>query len=216
MASEYTSDALAKSERLNEIGSTFNPLRVIMTEIVACPSCQRKLQIPENFLGQMVQCPDCNHQFQANPPTSSVQATPPSSSPSARDKPGAANSYDDDREDDRPRRRRFEDDDDDDDLRISRRRQYQAPHRAGLVLVMGILSICCVAPIITGTIAWILGNSDLREMDAGRMDPSGRGQTQTGKTLGMVGVIINIVIIVGYCLLMIFFGALGGRQGRRF
>ena len=190
-----------------------------MTEIVACPSCQRQLQIPENFFGQTVQCPDCRHQFVASPPTSAVQSKPATSSApktpsSGWDKGAASDARDDDRDYGRPRLR--DDDDEFADMRLSRRREHQAPHRATLVLIMGILAICCVAPIITGTIAWILGNSDLKEMDAGRMDSSGRGQTQTGKTLGMVGVIINVVLILGYCFIMIIAGAGGAlNQPRR-
>ncbi|MBN2182674.1 MAG: hypothetical protein JW715_12250, partial [Sedimentisphaerales bacterium] len=47
------------------------------------------------------------------------------------------------------------------------------PHRGTLILILGILGlVCCV---ICGIIAWVMGNTDLREIDAGRMDPSGRG-----------------------------------------
>jgi hypothetical protein len=38
-----------------------------------------------------------------------------------------------------------------------------------------------------------MGNADLREMNAGTMDPSGRGLTQAGKICGMIGVILAIV-----------------------
>ena len=44
-----------------------------------------------------------------------------------------------------------------------------APHRASMVLVLGILGL--VVCFICGIIAWVMGNADLREMDAGRMDP---------------------------------------------
>jgi len=187
-----------------------------MPEIIACPSCQRQLQIPENFFGQLVQCPDCQHQFEATPTTSAVQSTPPAPVPM---KSPPAKSYSDDREPERPRRRFDEDDLDDDigDLRSPRRPQIQ-PHRASVVLILGILSICCVGAPVTGIIAWLLGASDIKEMDAGRMDPSGRGQTQTGKVLGMVSVLLFVLGIVGYCLLMIVAGAGGafGRNRRRF
>src|SRR5438094_302137 len=32
-----------------------------MAEIITCTECQRKLQVPESFLGQKVQCPECGH-----------------------------------------------------------------------------------------------------------------------------------------------------------
>jgi hypothetical protein len=68
------------------------------------------------------------------------------------------------------------------------------PHRGVLILVLGILGIVCC--FILGIIAWVMGNGDLREIDAGRMDPSGRGLTQAGKICGMVGVILWIIYIV--------------------
>lgn len=80
------------------------------------------------------------------------------------------------------------------------------PHRGTLVLVLGIVSlvlgtlglVCCtwVVAAVFGIIAWILGNSDLREMDAGRMDPSGRALTLAGKICAIVGVIWAIVSFV--------------------
>lgn len=45
------------------------------------------------------------------------------------------------------------------------------PHRGTVILVLGIVGIVCC--FICGIIAWVMGNGDLREMAAGRMDPSG-------------------------------------------
>jgi len=73
--------------------------------------------------------------------------------------------------------------------------QSVAPHRGVLILVLGIIGIVCCC-FITGIIAWVMGNNDLREIDAGRMDPSGRGLTQAGKICGMVSVILSVVVIV--------------------
>lgn len=66
-------------------------------------------------------------------------------------------------------------------------------HRGVLILVLGILSIVCC--FICGIIAWVLANGDLKEMAAGRMDPSGRGLTQTGKICGIVGIALQIVVL---------------------
>lgn len=51
-----------------------------------------------------------------------------------------------------------------------------------------------------------MGNNDLREMAAGRMDRSGQGMTQAGKICGMIGVILWIVGIAIQILVI----ALGG------
>ena len=72
--------------------------------------------------------------------------------------------------------------------------QSLIPHRGVLILVLGILGIVCC--FICGIVAWVMGNNDMREIDAGRMDPTGRGLTQAGKICGMVGVILSIVAIV--------------------
>ncbi len=75
------------------------------------------------------------------------------------------------------------------------------PDRGTMILVFGILGLVLCMPL--GIVAWVMGNGDLKEMDAGRMDDSGRGLTQVGKILGMVSVILTI-IGVAIWLLMVF------------
>ncbi len=65
------------------------------------------------------------------------------------------------------------------------------PHRGTLVLVLGILGLVCC--FVCGIVAWIMGNADLKEMDAGVMDPEGRGTTQAGKICGIVSVVLQAV-----------------------
>ena len=50
--------------------------------------------------------------------------------------------------------------------------RYTAPHRGGLILILGLLGFMINCPIFC-LMAWVMGSSDLREMRAGRMDPSG-------------------------------------------
>lgn len=85
---------------------------------------------------------------------------------------------------------------------------YVKPHRGVLILVLSILSwvLCCVC----GIIAWVMANNDLREMDAGLMDPEGRSLTQAGRIISMVHVIVSIVGIVLYAIfIMIMIGSQG-------
>ena len=56
------------------------------------------------------------------------------------------------------------------------------PHRATLVLGLGIVGLLCCGPL--GIVAYIFGKNDLAEMDAGVMDPSGRGTTNVGQDPG--------------------------------
>jgi hypothetical protein len=69
-----------------------------------------------------------------------------------------------------------------------------APHRGGLVLALGILSL--VSCPLLGLVSWILGRADLAEMDAGRMDPMGRGSTEAGKVLGVVSLALTALMLM--------------------
>lgn len=128
----------------------------------------------------------------------------------------------DDDDDDRPRRRsrysRDDDDDDDDD----RRRRNVAPHRGGAVMTMGILGLVLtllpVVPLVglvLAIIAWVMGNTDLAEMRAGRMDRAGEGQTNGGRICGIIVVILHVVgilLIFALCCAVGLGGAAGGRR----
>jgi hypothetical protein len=76
------------------------------------------------------------------------------------------------------------------------------PHRGVLILVFGILGL--VVCVIFGIVAWVMGNGDMKQMDAGAMDPSGRGLTQAGKICGMIAVILNVLIIALYIAIFVF------------
>ena len=89
--------------------------------------------------------------------------------------------------------------------------QTLRPHRGTVILVLGILGIVCC--FICGIIAWVMGSGDLKEMAAGRMDPSGQGLTQAGKICGMISVIIQIVGFVIWLLIMFLGIATSVTQG---
>ena len=77
------------------------------------------------------------------------------------------------------------------------------PHRGVLVLVLGILGFV-LCGIFTAIPAWIMGNNDLKAMDAGQMDPTGRGLTQAGKICGIIVCALTAVgIVIGGILLAI-------------
>ena len=86
--------------------------------------------------------------------------------------------------------------------------QPLAPHRGGVILALGILGLVCC--FICGIIAWVMGNNDLREMAAGRMDRSGQGMTQAGKICGMISVVLQIIGLVIWLVAMIAGVASGG------
>ncbi len=89
------------------------------------------------------------------------------------------------------------------------------PHRGTLILVLGILSIVLTPCLsILGIPAWIMGNSDLKAIDADQMDASGRSLTSAGRICGMIGVILLILSIL-LAIALIGFGVLGALGSRR-
>jgi hypothetical protein len=82
-------------------------------------------------------------------------------------------------------------------------RAFFSPHRGGLVLSLGIsglvLGLFFACPVLS-VMAWVMGNADLHEMRAGRMDPSGSGMTQAGQIMGMV---VSLLWIAG-CVIFLF------------
>ncbi len=87
---------------------------------------------------------------------------------------------------------------------------YATPHRGGLILAFGLLS-WIVCPVF-GFVAFLLGSADLKEMDAGRMDPSGHGLTQAGYIVGLIHAILVGIVVLGFgCI--IGMGAIGAAAG---
>lgn len=86
------------------------------------------------------------------------------------------------------------------------------PHRATTILVLGILSLVVCQPI--GIAAWIMGNKDIKEMDAGLMDPSGRSTTNAGRICGIIGSILLILFALIFIAAMVF-GIAAGVSGTR-
>jgi hypothetical protein len=78
------------------------------------------------------------------------------------------------------------------------------PHRGTLILVLGILGLIVCAPL--GIVAWAMGSGDLKEMDAGTLDPSGRGPTLAGKICGIIATVLMILAIVIWVLIAGVFG----------
>lgn len=197
-----------------------------MAELVACPDCKKHLQVPDELIGKKVQCPECKHTFTADVAQpeeagikSSSSAARSSASRSSLEKTGNGDSR-------KKKKRRDDDDDeyeDDDDRprrRSSIRRLDYVPHRGSMILTFGITGMLCL-PFVFGPIAWIMGNSDLREIREGRMDPEGEGMTQAGRILGMVATIMAILGVLAVCGYFVFvflvvglmIGAAGANKG---
>jgi predicted Zn finger-like uncharacterized protein len=166
-----------------------------------CPSCSRKLRVPDELIGQSVKCPQCGHIFKAQ-----LEGEP---APSQSKQSSEAFDLSEELEREEPlppRRRRFEDDEEDD----RPRRRYFEPHRGGLILTLGILAIVGICTPITGLLAWIMGSQDLAKMRAGTMDRDGESLTNAGKILGIISMAFFAVGLLVCCLYYVFIAAMVG------
>ncbi|MBS0264959.1 MAG: DUF4190 domain-containing protein [Planctomycetes bacterium] len=75
----------------------------------------------------------------------------------------------------------------------SRAKSSQEPHRGVLILILGILGVVCCVPF--GIASWVMGSGDLKKMDAGQMDDSGRGLTMAGKVIGIISVVLALISV---------------------
>jgi hypothetical protein len=83
------------------------------------------------------------------------------------------------------------------------------PHRGTTVLVLGILGLL-MCPIL-GVIAWTMARTDMAKMDAGQMDPEGRGTTQAGMICGIIAtvlLVLQLIVVCGY--FAVVFAVIGG------
>ena len=73
-----------------------------------------------------------------------------------------------------------------------------------MILVFGILGFV-LCPFF-GIAAWVMGNSDLQEMDNGWMDPTGRDLTKAGRICGMIATGFLALQVI---IMIMVFGAMG-------
>lgn len=88
------------------------------------------------------------------------------------------------------------------------------PHRATLILVLGILSLVICA--ICGPIAWVMANRDIAAMNSGLMDPTGLEQTKAGKICGIIGtvlLILGVIFSIIYLVFIFIVVGVGASQG---
>ena len=194
----------------------------VEVEIAPCPGCQARLMVSNKDIGADVECPYCKAVYRAEMPGSKAgEGSRSNRRPVAEVEPERPSrrrreevedelpsrrrrDETEDEVEDRPsRRRRDEDEDEVEDDRPRRRksRRNLEPHRGTLILVLGILSFVGCG-IFTAIPAWVMGATDLRKMDAGRMNPDGRGTTQAGRIMGMISCILTVVFVLFYCVIV--------------
>lgn len=163
-----------------------------MPQIIQCTQCQKKLNVPDQYLGKAVKCPGCGSTFMAPPgpeavaevlpaePVFTPSAPPPRPlSPNMEFEQLQAESYQDQRWD---------------SIAAS---EGQQPHRGALILTLGIISLCLsCCPLV----AWIMGGitmgmarNDQQLMYRNRMDRSGMGITRAGGTCATIAVVLGTI-----------------------
>lgn len=71
-------------------------------------------------------------------------------------------------------------------------------HRGGLILTLAVCGWVTLLCVPLSFSAAMLGTHDLKEMHAGRMDPSGEMMTHVGQILGFIQLIgFGIVVVIG-------------------
>jgi hypothetical protein len=75
---------------------------------------------------------------------------------------------------------------------------HQKPHRAGAVLALAIVGWIFFPAAIC---ALVMGNADVREMEAGKMDASGKATTDTATSVALIGLLVWLVGFVALFVL---------------
>jgi hypothetical protein len=175
-----------------------------MPEVISCPKCDRKLNVPAENFGKLAQCPVCRFTFTAQPPSSE----PPPPAPirpvvrveEEEPPPPARGGWFDE-----VTRKRRESEAGDGDLNFGD--DYTGagrPHRGGSILMLAILGLvlACI-PFVGGTLGLIavaMASSDLQEMNRRRMDRSGQGVTQAGQVFAVIAIVINVLVTLFTCM----------------
>jgi phage FluMu protein Com len=178
-----------KAPKLNQESG----IEVSVTIEFSCSGCGTTLRVPDEHAGKQAKCPKCQalNLIQAGIKQPDPLAFEPVAPPNAPMQPPmgkpVANPYS--------------------TSNVMPQggmagRAYQSAHRGGLILTLGILSIFCNFAAVPGIMAWVMGKADLKQMDAGRMDPEGRGSTQAGMIIGMI---MTILFIIGIVISILYF-----------
>ncbi len=173
-----------------------------MPIIAECPSCGKKLKIPDELVGKTVRCSDCAGTFLARRPRSAAPMPPPVPRDDYYERPSR-----------RPSQLTAD---------------GMMPHRGGLVMAFGIIATVMVllsggvyvggaaaGPVafgglpvaiiglVLGVLAWIWGGRDLALMKAGVMDPTGHGMTTAGYICGIIGTVLNAIGLILGCVVAV-------------
>lgn len=177
------------------------PPHQTMPITLTCSGCGKTLRVPDADAGKQARCPICKTVQpipHAAPAAEPPAATPPPEIPRQPPPPPAGNPYAAPPRQENPYASPAAEAQ---NVNPATGRSYK-PHRAGGVLALGIMALLCNVCLVPGIAAWAMAHEDLKQMDAGIMDPSGRGMTQAGMVLGIIG-----TVLYGLSMAINFLGA---------
>jgi phage FluMu protein Com len=159
---------------------------------IVCSGCEKHLKVRDAAAGKKVRCPACKAVIAVPDPEDDLVET--DDDLEERESSSCFNEA----EDFSPRVKRRDDEDDNHHMR----RFALQPHRGAATLVGGLLSIllgfaCPFFAWILGCLTIVQANTDLGQMAAGRMDPSGSGLTKSGRICAVIGVVLGIIVAIG-------------------
>ncbi len=180
-----------------------------MPSYIECPSCHRKLRVPDSLQAGQVKCPSCLNTFEASEAPQvpieeqpAPEPPPPPPTPFSESAPAMpqADRHNPSYDNDPPFPRDYGP------------RRDSEPHRANLILTLGVISvtlgglgfslICCggflfsIPGLALGLPAAFMGAADLRKMSTEAMDPAGRSSTQSGMVCGIIGASLSGLMLL--------------------
>ena len=186
-----------------------------MPSFIECPTCSRRLRVPDGLQVQDVQCPSCGTTFPTGVETGQVTTTPPS-------EPGRIEASSPFRvcpfcREDVPREevrcRYCGEAVDEEEGAIPHSgtvRRDAEPHRGKVLLALGIVSLVlsglyglALLGIPLGLTVWLLGRRDLRLMRTEEMDPQGAVLTRAGNACGLVGIVLGGIWLIAFTLVFL-------------
>lgn len=78
---------------------------------------------------------------------------------------------------------------------------YPEQSQATTALVLAILSIVICS--LLAPVAYVIGNNEVKAIDAGRRDPTNRGTAQAGRIIGLVLSLLMVVGILAFVGLLV-------------
>jgi len=168
--------------------------------IVSCSSCQAQFQVSSDLVGKQGRCPQCQATFtiggssqspNPDPRQPGAAFPPPSADPRQPGSVPHPQQYP-------PQQQQFY------GAPMGMGSGRMEPHRGGLIIALALIGLLVFQPICIAAV--VMGKADIQKMDAGLMDPMGRGTTQAGVIVSWIGIGFMVAGLALFCLLV---GAIG-------